>query len=279
MKILRSLLFCFSIVVLLSLNSTTNAQLPGPIDIMLCDAATAGDLEVKLAIPQTGFTSFDGLVSNIVFTIAWETATGYSLGNVMQVDGVGFPSAQSQWAPIQAPVGEIDDGGMRYQIYASVSLTPMSQVLQPPFNGPVIWMPGDTISLMTVTPTAGTLSYFNITNDAYTGANNGNYYMELQGSDQTGEIVPCSPITGIDDVEAAFTMYPNPASQSFTISLKETGNYMAVIKDGIGRNVMVESFNTKENIDISSLINGIYFVEVTAENDQLVGNYKLTVAR
>ena len=63
-------------------------------------------------------------------------------------------------------------------------------------------------------------------------------------------------------------LFPNPAGNSFTLLLPETGNYSVQIIDMFGRVVLTEAITgtNRENIDVAELAQGVYIVICRGEN-------------
>lgn len=85
-----------------------------------------------------------------------------------------------------------------------------------------------------------------------------------------------NPIQGIDGGSSAIsnakmTLYSNPAKHSLNVSLTEAIGKDYVIYNVIGQVVGRGSFS--ENIDVSSLQNGTYMIEVTTENNKLIKRF------
>ncbi len=113
--------------------------------------------------------------------------------------------------------------------------------------------------------------------DANSGANNIVIYHYSQTfgndvcSDSTGIRITVSPCIGFNEnekEEASVLIYPNPASEHFTISsfTKEIQNLRIV--DLTGKEVLNQKmYNTqKESVDLRNFSPGIYVVEVQIEN-------------
>lgn len=79
--------------------------------------------------------------------------------------------------------------------------------------------------------------------------------------------------TGVEEVEngkSSFVAYPNPTNDALTLQLGKTGNvsYSIFSVEGkllVNQTLNVVSENQKEIIDISSLSNGQYFLQVTTD--------------
>ena len=80
-------------------------------------------------------------------------------------------------------------------------------------------------------------------------------------------------VLSVDEFEnGSFVVYPNPASDLVTISLKDTYNSISTISvyDVLGKMIiqkMVTESISSETIDLSSVNPGIYFIEVQTENN------------
>lgn len=81
-----------------------------------------------------------------------------------------------------------------------------------------------------------------------------------------GMLLVKAPFFGIDDAMriGAFSMYPNPATTSITITSKESAIRTISITDVLGKLVHTEAHQAVETIqmDISSLSQGMYFVTI-----------------
>ncbi|MCK4919521.1 MAG: T9SS type A sorting domain-containing protein, partial [Bacteroidales bacterium] len=96
----------------------------------------------------------------------------------------------------------------------------------------------------------------------------GSYELQVLVSDgelETTATVSASVIVGIENHLSEFNMYPNPASESFTLEMTNRGNEipMVSIYTVTGETVYKETCltNTKV-IDVSSLDAGLYFVKI-----------------
>lgn len=84
-----------------------------------------------------------------------------------------------------------------------------------------------------------------------------------------------SAITSVSDLEKSeslVTIYPNPATDkiSFNFDLKESEDYTVRIFDNLGKN-LIETKATSKNLDVSSLSNGLYYIELIS-GKQMVRN-------
>jgi hypothetical protein len=77
-------------------------------------------------------------------------------------------------------------------------------------------------------------------------------------------------IDGITDASAAFTVFPNPATDRITLQCAPEKEMDKVeLMDVQGKIIQVQSFgsSTEKQIDISKLPEGIYFVKITSEKN------------
>lgn len=141
------------------------------VQIGLFPSSQSGSLEVRLKSDG----NFNELLSNMLFTISWPTASGAQLDNAQLV-------SLCDRVPI-VPNGDglKQSGGRSYQTYFMLSLQQLADACP--------LAPGQELTVMRI-PVTGLSSCvdFKLTNDAYTAANNKNYYLSLNGQDRTGAI-------------------------------------------------------------------------------------------
>ncbi|MCB0792680.1 MAG: hypothetical protein KDB97_12990, partial [Flavobacteriales bacterium] len=145
------------------------------VDIGLFESGTPGTLEVRV-LPDG---SFNQLMSSLTFTIRWSTASGASLNTAAMAQNCpgGFfisPSGD----------GEVDFGGFRYLTFNAFGFAQMSAACPG-----AVWTANTESVIMTI-PVINNpgCTDFNIVNDTYTGNNNKDYYISLNGLDKTGAI-------------------------------------------------------------------------------------------
>jgi hypothetical protein len=85
--------------------------------------------------------------------------------------------------------------------------------------------------------------------------------------------------SGIEEQTASnFTIFPNPASDLLTLNNLAIGTSIE-IKDMTGKTVLEKMVNSTEmTLDIHTLINGIYFIQVTT-NSTIIGSKKLAITK
>ncbi len=152
------------------------------LDIGLFPSATPNVLELRVRSAQT----FQFVVSEITFTIRWETASGATLGPISQ------PSCPAQTIGLVASGdGEVNIGGFRYKTFSGFGGMQLQQCgTQSGYN----WPAGQEVVIATLPVSNVTgCANFNIVNDSYTNANNKDYYSSFGGSPVTG-VIFSSPV-------------------------------------------------------------------------------------
>lgn len=219
------------------------------VDITLVDDGS-GALEVRLR--PDGF--FDQLVSQLQFTIRWETASGASLGAISQTSPAIDYMALDKWGT------EVDTNGYRYQVFGGLGWVTMA-------GEGTSWSGGVEYTMMTV-PVTGGSSTFEIAADPWTVANNADYYISLCGTGQTG-VIYLTP-TGIGDPAGPQALLePNPTTGMSWLDLNTVEGSavrMEVINATgqvvIARDLGVVTGARREPIDLSGEGAGVYLLKV-----------------
>jgi hypothetical protein len=191
-----------ALAILVPLGVAAAVSADPTVDITLVDGG-AGSLEVRFRPDGT----FNGLFSSLVFTVRWSDASGATLGDPAQTPPV------IQYMSVSPAGSQVIEGGYRYQIYAGFGFTPLSAV-------GASWTAGQEVVLMTI-PVSGGSSQFEIVNDSWTVAHNGNFYVSLNGVDHTGSIYATG--NGFPTVSGkgpALTVIPNPTDGAADIWLR-----------------------------------------------------------
>jgi hypothetical protein len=232
------------------LGATAQAQLP-LVDATLVDNGN-NELEMRIR-PDNGF---DGLFASIVFTVRWDAASGASIGAVSGV------SPADEYITVIKSGPEVNDAGYRYQVFAGFGFTPLNQV-------PTSWSAGVEYPLITIPVLNGT-STFELVNDPWTTANNGDYYVSLNGLDQTGVLYQIS--TGGVSMGAAvsgLSLQPNPTEGIAQLSFDAATNGAIEVEviDALGRKVHSErvaglSGRFQRTLDLKAFGSGVYVVNV-----------------
>lgn len=242
MKKILSFLFCILAPLLMS------AQLP-MMDITL--VPVGGQYELRLR-PDNG--DYQGVFSSIVFTVQWNGAPEVPFGGFI-------PSTESlSYGISPALSGEVvTTGGNTYAVFAGFGL----QTISPN------WVAGEEI-VMGVFPDNG-YEDFGLADDAWTAANNADYFISLNGVDRTG-IIYGDLTTGIEEVfvsrELCTTIYPNPTegTMKVVVDLPHGGLLFIRVVNTKGETIHSSAVPTAEgisthDIDMSAFASGQYFIE------------------
>lgn len=162
---------------LLLSTSSVIAQLP-TMDLTMVENGN-GQLEVR-ARPDD---DFGGLFAALTFTIRWDSAAGVAL------DTAVLHPAAMDYMPVSSQAPVYYSGGYAYRVYNGFAFSPIVA------SGPAFLAhheyPLCTIDiLLPGTP-------FELINDAWTSANNTDYFVSLNGTDKTG-VYYLSPTPTID---------------------------------------------------------------------------------
>ncbi len=170
-RTIRSL--SFALLAMLSAPGVM-AQVPTSVDIDLVDNASADSLEVRLRPNGSGFSE---LVTGITFTIQWPSTSSATLGarTVPCIEGIPF-----------GPTPQATDGDFHYVTYNAFSVSLLSDACPGE-----VWAADEWITLMHVKVNGvDDCLAFNVVNDAWTLANNRDFYISLNGLERTGTIEP-----------------------------------------------------------------------------------------
>ena len=95
--------------------------------------------------------------------------------------------------------------------------------------------------------------------------NDGVMNQDETGIDCGGAMCPaCEDEVGVSDLELEFEVYPNPASDKISLS-NVPSHYSYIIYNSVGRKLM--SGSNTSSVDISSLMSGMYFIELIGGNN------------
>ncbi|MBK6754050.1 MAG: hypothetical protein IPG69_10745 [Flavobacteriales bacterium] len=151
------------------------------VDIGLFPSSTPNTLEVRVR-PDA---SFNLVVSEVTFTIRWENSSGASLNTaaLAQFCQGGFSIAPSG-------DGQVVNGSFRYYTFSGFGFAQIASAC--PGQA---WAANTERVIMTIPVTGATgCANFTIGNDAYTTANNKNFYMSLNGLERTDAIYSTVPV-------------------------------------------------------------------------------------
>src|SRR5690606_14382268 len=129
---------------------------------------------------------FGGVLSAFTVTIRYADASGAAIGA-----GSSFCGAWSAFTP--SPV--IVDNGIAYRTYNGFGL---NRLEDDPFDGGCgLSLPANTWFTVTTLPVSGaSCTAFTVGNDAFTQANNRNFYISMNGEDVTGDVIGASVTAG-----------------------------------------------------------------------------------
>lgn len=139
-------------------------------NVDICLYVTNNQLEVRIRPDAT----FQGLVSNLQFTIGWQGA-GINMGNLEQT------TSELLSIPIQVAGQQTVVGDTTYQKFVGFGLSTLQ-------NLGITWLAGEEVSVVRLPASPITVQNFFIANSGWAKENNGDFYAELNGLDKTGEI-------------------------------------------------------------------------------------------
>jgi hypothetical protein len=152
-----------------AISGLLSAQLP-MVDITLVPV-TAARYEVRIRPDGT----FNGLFSSLVFTLRWSDASGVTLAEFQPTD------AMIDLGIYPAIAGDmVIDGGYRYAAHVAFGTSAL-------VNEGQSWTPGQEVIIGTIDQVGGTTP-MEIVNDTWTGSNNSDFFISLNGVDRTGVI-------------------------------------------------------------------------------------------
>ena len=176
----RSAARSFAVIAACSGSMMASAQLPTSVDIDLADNPAADSLEVRLRSNGAGFQE---LVTGLTFTIGWPSTSAATLGarNMPCFDGIPL-----------SPSPQITDGAFHYVTYNAFSISLLSDACPG-----ALWPADEWVVLMRVKVNGldGCIP-FNVVNDAFTAAENRDFFISLNGLEMTGTIEPTEDIIG-----------------------------------------------------------------------------------
>lgn len=239
-------------------GGTSFAQLP-IVDISVAEVGT-DILEVRLR-PDA---DFDGLLAGLTFTLRWDTAGDTHISSVDQFV-YGAPFCAFMTAAASNADGEIDDNGFRYYTINAFGTAVIPAGCD--------WVANTEVPFLQLPLTPGTACVdFQIVNDAFTAANNKDYFISLNAVDRTGSIYGPGAIdqgdctTGVASQDASVlpAVWPNPANDRLNLNTNGTELLGWRLIDASGREAA--SANTsgtaRATVDVSSLPAGAYSVEL-----------------
>ena len=161
------------------------AQLPTSAEFDV-QSNPAGD-SLRIYVTTTGGIPFDGLISEVKFTLRWPSSLPATIGPRTQFCQGGIDIQFYQNTTQNA------GNGWKYATFTGFALDWISNVCPDQ-----AWIPGQPRLLMrvSITNNGGTCTPFNIANDAYTTSNGRESYVELNGQEIPNNIQPNAGIIG-----------------------------------------------------------------------------------
>ena len=176
---LRSLQISFLFLAFFVASGPLQAQdvIPTSVDVQLIEGASSNQLLVQIKTHSTA--GFGGVLSALTLTIRYDNASGAALGG-----GATFCNGWSAFTP--SPV--VVDGGIAYRTYNGFGLTRLDA---PAFdNGCETTIAPETWFTITTIPVAGGgCTAFTLGNDAFTTANNRDFFISMGGEEVTGAVI------------------------------------------------------------------------------------------
>jgi hypothetical protein len=228
------------------------AQLP-TVDITMVPSGP-DQLEVRMR-PDA---YFDGLFAAIVFTVRWEATSAATLSDFISTPEV---ADYNMYPDVSGEMGEAN--GSKYLVYAGFGSSSLLSEGQS-------WTAGEEFVLGHFTVSGGEAD-FEIVNDDWTQANNGDYYVSLNGVDRTGVIYELSTSTlGSAEDRPIALIQPNPSvgDAQLIVVLPESGTVDLRITDALGREVHQERMAISAGagrvmLPSAGLSEGSYMVRLT----------------
>lgn len=149
-----------------------------------------------LKVLLTAANDFDGLLSSLVFTLAWDTTR-------MAAEPILSQSPEQHLAiPLAASGPAFSVGATKYRKYAGIGMTPL-------FEGPLRLQAGKSLCIAQVDGLLPEAAHISQASWLRERRHNGAFYVSLNGADMTGQVMSASdgatPLAGPD-----FSIAPNP---------------------------------------------------------------------
>ncbi|MCB0794319.1 MAG: hypothetical protein KDB88_06245, partial [Flavobacteriales bacterium] len=174
----KRLKFLWSIGLLSCLGA--GSAMAQTVDIKIVESSTPGTLELRVRPDQT----LNELVSELTFTLRWETASGASLGAINQILGADLCPLFT--CPLsKSGNGEVDfTDGFRYQTFSAFPQTQLQNCnTQPGYT----WPGGVETVIMTIPVTNNTgCANFEFSDVDYDGSGNTGFFLSYNSLAATG---------------------------------------------------------------------------------------------
>ncbi|MBK9175653.1 MAG: hypothetical protein IPM46_04805 [Flavobacteriales bacterium] len=247
-------------------GSVALAQLPTNVEIDLAPGVGTNQLDVRL---KANGASFSEVISGLTFTIRWPGTSPAGLGV--------FNSAWCPSPSLALNVGgsaQVTDGSFHYRTYTS---TGTAQIGETQNNsgcgdfGQVLpagtWITIGTIGISTNT----TCTQFQIVNDAFTGANNRNFFVSLNGVQGLAGPIEGNPVCTSNTacgVTIGSIGSNGPICVGSTLNLTASATGTALTYSWIGPNGFTSNLQNPSIVGATSLASGTYTVTVASNGCQ-----------
>lgn len=215
------------------------------VDITLVPVS-ATQVEVRLR-PDGDFAEF---FAASVFTVRWPDGAG-TLGAIVQSPGVAVYHAVARSGLEQV------DAGYRYQIFAGFGGATMA-------DAGASWTANEEVVLCRLNST-GDPATFQLVNDPWTEANNGSFYISLNGLDRTGGIYGDGLTSVVEEQRPPLTVRPDPSTGRFFITLPpqvQVRDLQMTDASGRIRNVGTSIMSDALVVDLSGVEAGVYLLRM-----------------
>lgn len=238
------------------------AQLPTTVDAKWIHDAPANAIRISLRANGMGF---DGVISNLVFTIRWPESSPATLG----IGSAAWCPSPSVAFPV-VPTSMVAPGnGYKYRTYYSVGLAALGATEDDGGCGqslpadewvevyaiPVNNDPGDT--------------FFEVADDDFTQVDNRAYFISLNGIASTGAIIGFSTSSQAEPTgRMAPAVFPNPATHESRLVLPAEwiGAWRATVLDAAGRAMCrFSGADSAVPVVCEGLVNGAYVLRIEGE--------------
>lgn len=196
-------------------------------------------------------STWTGYLSSIQWTLRWEEASNATLGEFVASSSVPFLDGALQSGPTAIA------GGYHHALYSVV-----------PGQNSTSFIADQPFLLGTFSIIDGPAN-FEIADDAWTVANNGDFYISLNGHPSTGAIVELTTqvVSTVQLTHA--TLFPNPTNSSslLTFELEQSGTVEIRVIDPSGRlvkqnNVAANAGTFRYSMSSGSMAEGAYTLQM-----------------
>ena len=197
-------------------------------------------------------STWTGYLSSIQWTLRWDEVSTATLSDLVASSSVAFLDG----LPQSGPTG--DANGYHHALFSAV-----------PGQNATSFIADVPLLLGTFNVTNGP-GNFEIADDAWTLANNGDYYISLNGQPSTGEIVDLTTaVQTTVSYSSSATLFPNPTNGNsvLTVELVQAGSLDILVFDPAGRlveqrKVTANAGEFRYTMASQALAEGLYSIQV-----------------